>query len=129
MSGEIVYTSISIPKSKKRQRIDDVLESHISDLSMSSAPRCLDDSLESRISHLRMSYETRCLDDLDESLTRIEIPQQTETGIFLLPRQCNSKNLVNANTVNRNFRIIRTHIATKSQAFSKDITLVNTYSG
>ena len=30
MSDEIVHTSINIPKSKKRQRIDDILESRIS---------------------------------------------------------------------------------------------------
>ena len=70
MSDEIVHTSINIPKSKKRQRIDDILES--------------------RISHLSMSSDAGCLDDLDESLTRIEIHQQTETGIFLLFRLCNS---------------------------------------
>ena len=70
MSDEIVHTSINIPKSKKRQLIDDILES--------------------RVSHLSMSSETGCLDDLDESLTRIEIHQQTETGIFLLFQLCNS---------------------------------------
>ena len=57
MSDDIIYTSIDISNSNKRKRTDEFVESSIS--------------------HLSISSDARWLDGLDESLTRIEIHQQT----------------------------------------------------
>ena len=57
MSDEIAYRIVNIPNSKKRQRKDEFEETHIS--------------------HLTLSSETSNVHVFDESLTRIEINQQT----------------------------------------------------